>query len=342
MAWIVTRKDFSEFRANRQILLTLTVMPVVLAVFMPLLLALPATLLNLEEGAPPDLGLGVLTALPPGNYTAQTLVNTSLNGGRVESSVVNASRIENATLVGVLVEGSLLINVTIESGLVRHSVILNSTVYAAVGLEDTYVSGDDPATAELREVFAALALNTPLLFFVIMSVAVPTTLAAYSFVGEKANRTLEPLLATPLTDGELLLGKYLSALVPTMVVLLSSFVIFTVLADLLVLPQLGLPPLPNLTWIVDVFVLMPLFSFLGISLNVLISTKVSDVRAAQQYGALLVMPLVFIFAIPSGGLVVLGVEFLLILAAIVGVADIGVFLLTRAWFGREEILTRWK
>jgi ABC-2 type transport system permease protein len=127
-----------------------------------------------------------------------------------------------------------------------------------------------------------------------------------------------------------------------MAVMLGSWVLFTVLADLLVLPRLGLPPLPDATWLVGILVLLPLLSFLGISVNVLISTKVSDVRVAQQYGALLVMPIVLFFSLSTGGAVFLGPEFLLAVAAVVGGLDVLVFLLTRVLFGREEILTKWK
>ena len=43
-----------------------------------------------------------------------------------------------------------------------------------------------------------------LIFFIIYPVVLPTVMASYSFVGEKLNRSLEPLLATPTTDSELL------------------------------------------------------------------------------------------------------------------------------------------
>ena len=39
--------------------------------------------------------------------------------------------------------------------------------------------------------------------------------AAHAVVGEKQARTLEPLLATPITTVELLVAKVLGALVPT-------------------------------------------------------------------------------------------------------------------------------
>src|SRR5438105_12909686 len=50
-------------------------------------------------------------------------------------------------------------------------------------------------------------LNAFLFFFTIYTGALPATLASYSMVGEKVERSLEPLLATPASDGEILLGK---------------------------------------------------------------------------------------------------------------------------------------
>ena len=57
-------------------------------------------------------------------------------------------------------------------------------------------------------------LNAFLFFFMIYTGALPATIASYSMVGEKVERSLEPLLATPATDGEILLGKALAALIP--------------------------------------------------------------------------------------------------------------------------------
>ena len=341
-AWILARKDFSEFRANRQILLTLTLLPVLMAVIMPVLLYVPILLLSSTgPPAPPDLDLQGLTPLAAANRTNEVLRDVWIDGGRITGSVLNHSRVENATLVGVVAERSFLANVTIEGGYLRGCVLSNATLAGDVVLVDTVVLEGDPQSATLRQVYSALALILPLFFFLIMAIAVPTTLAAYSFVGEKVNRSLEPLLAAPVTDGELLLGKYLAALAPTMAVLLISWAAFTAIADVLVVPALGVPPLPNATWLAGVLVLMPIFSFLGISVNVLISTKVNDVRVAQQYGALLVMPLFFFLILPTGGAFGLTVGIILGISAVVGVADLAVFAVTLRLFRREEILTRW-
>jgi len=343
LAWVVARKDFSEYRANRQILLTLTLFPLLMAVVLPLVLTAPFLLLGPPNtGPPPDIGLGTLTSLAAGNFTATTLVDVDLRGGYVSSSVITGSRVGNATLVAVVVEHSFLENVTLNGGVVRDSVIVNSTLSGGVQLDNTVVVGEDEEHARLREAFGAVALNLPLLFFLMMSVAVPTTLAAYAIVGEKAGRSLEPLLAAPVTDGELLLGKYLASLVPTVAVLLGSWGIFTVLADLTTVPALGVAPLPNLTWAVGLLVVMPLMAFLGIATNVLISTKVSDVRTAQQYAALLVLPVTFLITLGASGGLILGPGILLAFGGVLGAIDLGLFVLNVKVFHREEILTKWK
>ncbi|MGD8807469.1 MAG: ABC transporter permease subunit, partial [Chloroflexota bacterium] len=61
------------------------------------------------------------------------------------------------------------------------------------------------------------------LLFMILPISIPVTIAAYSIVGEKASHSLEPLLATPITTGELLTGKALSAAIPAIVATWFSF-----------------------------------------------------------------------------------------------------------------------
>ena len=51
------------------------------------------------------------------------------------------------------------------------------------------------------------------IWFLIGAAVIPATIASYSLVGEKIQKSLEPLLATPMTDGEILLGKTISGLV---------------------------------------------------------------------------------------------------------------------------------
>jgi len=57
-----------------------------------------------------------------------------------------------------------------------------------------------------------------LLLFLVTPITGAMTLAAHSIVGEKQARTLEPLLATPVTTFELLTAKVLGALLPTLAI----------------------------------------------------------------------------------------------------------------------------
>ena len=57
-------------------------------------------------------------------------------------------------------------------------------------------------------------INISATYLILIAAILPSIIASYSFVGEKVEKSLEPLLATPTTDGELLLGKSLAAFIP--------------------------------------------------------------------------------------------------------------------------------
>ena len=98
---------------------------------------------------------------------------------------------------------------------------------------------------------------------------------------------------------------------------------------------------PNFFWVVAVVVMMPLVCLLSVEANVIISSRVNDIRAAQQLGGLVVLPIVALVL-----LIVTGLELSALIAALVIVvlviADIALFFLSKETFQREEILTKWK
>src|SRR4029450_3613219 len=77
---------------------------------------------------------------------------------------------------------------------------------------------EELAQAILGQAFSSMFLLLPMLL--------PSIIASYSIVGEKSNRTLEPLLATPIKTGELLTGKILASLLPTMLLTWVAGAIF--------------------------------------------------------------------------------------------------------------------
>jgi ABC-2 type transport system permease protein len=191
--------------------------------------------------------------------------------------------------------------------------------------------GGIPAAA-LPRVLDAFAF-----FFVIGAAVLPTAIASYSLAGEKLEHSLEPLLATPVTDGEILLGKAIAAFVPPVAAIWAGAVLFMALCDQLTRHTLGHLYFPNATAVVILAAITPLAAILSVELSVLISARVSDVRAAQQLGALAVLPFAAIYVMTEIGIFPLDGAALGILAA----TDTGLFLASRATFRREEILTRW-
>lgn len=192
---------------------------------------------------------------------------------------------------------------------------------------------------------AELAILLPAFsfFYLILAGYLPTTIASYSLVGEKVEKSLEPLLATPTTDSEILLGKGIAAFIPPVAGILVGSVVFMTLMDYVTHGYLGYYFFPNWNAIIVFTVMVPLAAILSVEWNVFVSSKVSDVRIGQQYGLFIVIPLAGVYVSGELNLIDLGVtNNLLYICAALAVADVILFLLARATFRREEILTKWK
>src|SRR5438477_11370688 len=111
------------------------------------------------------------------------------------------------------------------------SLLLIPTIFTAIPLLFFYILRNIPVNGPTRglEIFLQdpqftgvapervvqmLSVNQFLTMFLILPLVIPSVIAAHSIVGEKSGHTLEPLLATPITVGELLLGKCMAAAIP--------------------------------------------------------------------------------------------------------------------------------
>jgi ABC-2 type transport system permease protein len=184
-------------------------------------------------------------------------------------------------------------------------------------------------------------LNAFSFFFIIPAAQLPIALASYSLVGEKIEKSLEPLLATPMTDRELLLGKSIAAFIPTVSALYISSIIFMALSDLVTYNALGYLYFPNWTIGIILLLIVPLSVILSIEWSVIVSSRASDARAAQMQGLLIVLPLAAIYVASEVGAISLDILTLAIISGIILIADIVLFFLSTKTFQREEILTKW-
>ena len=185
-------------------------------------------------------------------------------------------------------------------------------------------------------------MNAFSFLYVIGAALLPLGIASYSLVGEKVQKSLEPLLATPTTDEEILAGKSIAAFLPAIGANLIGAVIFTVLVDLFTYKTLNSLYFPNWNMAIILFLLAPLACILSVGYNVLISSRANDVRTAQQLGALIILPLGAVYLLTELRVLDLNTNTLLIVAASLAAVDVVVFFLAKATFQREEILTKWK
>lgn len=186
----------------------------------------------------------------------------------------------------------------------------------------------------------AALFNTALMYFLILPVMIPVTLAVYSIVGEKEQGTLEPLLATPLTDWELFLGKALVAVLPAVALTWGVFGLFLAAAHLMLG---GIPPgVLSVPWLLSIFVLSPLLALFGVLVSMLVSSRTSDPRAAYQFSGLAVVPSLVPLIVYSARMTAVNLLLVLLEAGILVLLDGGLLVLAVKLFRREEILTRWK
>jgi ABC-2 type transport system permease protein len=185
-------------------------------------------------------------------------------------------------------------------------------------------------------------LNQFLLLFMMMPLIIPVSIAAYSVVGEKTTRSLEPLLATPITTGELLLAKGLAAAVPAILATWLGYGVFLLGAPLAGAGPAALASLASPVWLLAILVVGPLMSVMAVNFAIMVSSRVTDPRAAEQTAAVIIVPLLAVLFGQIAGLIVLNVTFVLGAIVLLIAADAALVALAVRVFEREAILTRWK
>jgi len=202
-----------------------------------------------------------------------------------------------------------------------------------------YAVSSSPGTNVLSFAFLLDAFQ---FWFVIISAILPSPIASYSIVGEKVEKSLEPLLATPVTDGEILLGKSLAAFIPTIVATYAAAAIYMGSVDRSLYGALGYLYYPNWEMVVILLLLTPITCLLSIEMNVVVSARVTDVRAASQLGGVIFAPFMGIYVAGEIDVITLDTITLLVISAILTAIAIALFFVSTRTFQREEILTKWK
>jgi ABC-2 type transport system permease protein len=167
------------------------------------------------------------------------------------------------------------------------------------------------------------------------------SLASHAVVGEKQARTLEPLLATPITTLELLVAKVLGALTPTLAIAIAGLVVY--FAGIALVGGRGvLEAMLTARTFVLVFLVGPASALVALQAAVVISSRVNDARTAQQFGVLIILPMTAVLVAQFTGSLWLSAWMLGLIAVGLLVGWVVLVLFSVAIFERETILTRWK
>jgi ABC-2 type transport system permease protein len=185
-------------------------------------------------------------------------------------------------------------------------------------------------------------VNQFMIMFLMMPLIIPVAIAAYSIVGEKTTRSLEPLLATPITTVELLTGKALASALPAILITWLCFAVF-----LLLMPLVGATPgliqyVAGPIWLTAILVISPLMAIASVNLALIISSRVNDPRVAEQMASVLLVPLLGILFGQLAGIIILDMRLIVISILFMLALDTALILVGARLFQRETILTRWK
>ena len=201
----------------------------------------------------------------------------------------------------------------------------------------------EPASRSLSPEGAAQAwiFQQFLLLLTITPIAGAMSIAAAAVIAEKQARTLEPLLATPLSTLELLSAKVLGSLLPTLAISVSCFVLYFAAVALAAEPGVYRILLTTKSLTV-MFLIGPMAALVALQLAVCVSSRVNDARSAQQIGALIILPISGLLVAQLVGSVQLGGRAMAIILVVLAAANVALMRIGIALFDRESILTRWK
>jgi ABC-type transport system involved in multi-copper enzyme maturation permease subunit len=167
---------------------------------------------------------------------------------------------------------------------------------------------------------------------------VPATMSAYSVVGEKEQGTLEPLLTTPITRVELLLGKAVAIFLPAIVVSYLTFGVFLAIVALF-----ADAPVASAMWqapqLPAEVVFIPLLAGWAIWIGLAISTQVTETRVAQQLSVLGSLPPLALISLMSFQVITPSFGLAAALAGGLLVVDVVACFAVARLFDRERLVT---
>ena len=169
-------------------------------------------------------------------------------------------------------------------------------------------------------------------------ILVPATLAAFAVAGERQQETLEPILESPISREEFLLGKAIAVFIPAVAIAYLVFAAFIILIEVFAQPGVA-PAIVDTGDVLAQVVFTPLLAAWSIWVGIAVSTRTSDARVAQQLSVLSSLPLLFVTIAFAFNIVQPTVELAVIVGAVLLVGDAVGWRLIAPLFDRERLIS---
>lgn len=209
------------------------------------------------------------------------------------------------------------------------------------GLENWVAMFPELSGLSISERFQVFFFGQFPFYLLMVPVMVAISFATFSIVEEKQNKTLEPLLATPVRTWELLMGKSLAGAIPS--ILITWFCAGLFLLIIILMGSGGLLGfILNVQWFVSLFILVPLVTLLAFMLGVIASSRAKDPKGAQNIAIVIILPIIALYASQLIGFIVFDIVKLFILSILLIVLNVLILRIAIRLFQRESIVISWR
>jgi len=213
------------------------------------------------------------------------------------------------------------------------TMIVYPVLFTALPIATFFARQPSVATAGLSK-----HIGLSLLYMLLIPVVVPATISGFAIAGEREAGTLEPFLTTPVRPEEILIGKATAIAMPALAIAYSVYGLFLLAVEVFAHSFVA-SAVFNSNQVLAQPIFIPLLTAWSIWVGIGISTRVGDVRVAQQLAILGGIPPIAVTALMGFGVITPTLTLAAILAAALLAIDLAGWRLVATLFNRERLIT---
>ncbi|HEV7959012.1 MAG TPA: ABC transporter permease subunit [Acidimicrobiales bacterium] len=220
----------------------------------------------------------------------------------------------------------------------KRSIVVTMMIFPIVFLVEpvivVFVAPPTGSPASLEK-----AVIVPIIYMLLIAVVTPSTLAAYTIVGEREQGTLEPLLTTPLRQQELVIGKAAAVMIPSVSLAYIVYGVFLICVALFARHDVSSAVFHDGPTLLALFLFAPLVAGWAVVVGLAVSVRATEVRVAQQLGMLASFPMIGVIVLLISGVIHPTFSSALEFGVGLLIVDLVALRLVSGMFNRERLVT---